>query len=142
MRLIFQTTLREVLSVGLRYLKPLSNRHLPTASPLTLIRCAKVSNISDGGYLGVHRTVALMVPLLQGPLVNPHATLITLFMNAVDENLTDQDRMADMMDEPMTSRLLKYLPPKTRAVNTSSPEVIKLSFARDIVAHFDRIFDR
>jgi len=36
-----------------------------------------------------------MVPLLQGPLVNRHATLITIFMNAVDENLTGQDRMVD-----------------------------------------------
>lgn len=85
-----------------------------------------------------------MVPLLQGPLVNPHATLITLFMNAVDENLTDQDRMASMMDDATTSRLRKYLPPKAnlRELNTFNPEVIKFSFARDIVANFDRIFDR
>ena len=31
-----------------------------------------------------------MVPLLQGPLINPHATLITLFMNAVDENTANE----------------------------------------------------
>lgn len=86
-----------------------------------------------------------MVPLLQGPLINPHATLITLFMNAVDENITDQDRMADMTPHsPTSKRLLKYLPPKRMLANPSmvNPEIIKFSYARDIVATYDHIFDR
>ncbi|KAK1490750.1 hypothetical protein CCUS01_14345 [Colletotrichum cuscutae] len=56
----------------------------------------EVSNISDAGYLGIYRTLDLMIPLLQSPLVNPHATLITLFMNAVDENATEIERLTDM----------------------------------------------
>lgn len=84
-----------------------------------------------------------MVPLLQGPLINPHATLITLFMNAVDENMTDQDRVADLTPHsPTTKRLLKYLPPKGMPTNPSDPEIIKFSFARDNVATYDHIFDR
>jgi hypothetical protein len=108
-----------------------------------LIRFAQVSNISDTGYLGIHRTLGLMVPFLQGPLANPHATLITLFMNAVDENITDQDRIADMTPHsPTTKRLLKYLPPKRMPINESDPEIIKVSFTRDNVATYDHIFDR
>jgi hypothetical protein len=85
-----------------------------------------------------------MVPLLQGPLINPHATLITLFMNAVDENMTDQDRIAEMAPHsPTTKRLLKYLPLKgVPPTNISDPRVIKISFARDNVATYDHIFDR
>jgi hypothetical protein len=84
-----------------------------------------------------------MVPLLQEPLINPHATLITLFMNAVDENITDQDRIADMnLHSPTTKRLFEYLPPKGRPNNPSDPEIIKFSFAQDNVATYDHIFDR
>jgi hypothetical protein len=84
-----------------------------------------------------------MIPLLQGPLVNPHATLITLFMNAVDENITDQDRLSDMTrNSPTTKRLLKYLRPKGVPTNSYDPEIIKMSYARDNVATYDHIFDR
>ncbi|KAL2022832.1 hypothetical protein VTK56DRAFT_4363 [Thermocarpiscus australiensis] len=103
----------------------------------------EVSNISDGCYLGIHRTIAVMVPLLQDPLANPHATLITLFMNAVDENMTDEDRIADMAPHsPTTRRLLKYLPLKGMPTNEFDPELIKFGFARDIVATHDHVFDR
>lgn len=104
---------------------------------------AKVSNISDCGYLGIHRTLAFAVPLLQEPAVNPHATLITLFMNAVTENTTPADQLTDMgPNSPATKRLLKYLPPKGRPSGKNDPDIIKFNFARDIVAEHDRIFDR
>lgn len=89
-----------------------------------------------------------MVPLLQGPLINPYATLITLFMNAVDENITDEDRMANMTPHsPTTKRLLKYLPrkglhPNGMHPNLYSPEAVKFSFAWNSVATFDHIFDQ
>ena len=85
-----------------------------------------------------------MVPLLQEPLINPHATLITLLMNVVDENITDQDRMADAAQHsPTSKRLLKYLPLKGLApTNLYDPRIVKLSFARDLVATYDHIFDR
>ncbi|KAL5347467.1 hypothetical protein ACLOAV_007779 [Pseudogymnoascus australis] len=105
----------------------------------------EVSNISDGGYLGIHRILFSMIPLLQGPLVNPNATLITLFMNAVDENMSTGDQIANMSPHsPETKRLLKYLPPSNKGMtrNPSSPEIIKFLFARDIVATYDHIFSR
>jgi hypothetical protein len=84
-----------------------------------------------------------MMPLLQGPLINPNATLITLFINAVDENITDQDRIADITQHsPTTKRLLKYLPPEGGPTNPFDPKIIKFSYARDSVATYDHIFDR
>ncbi|RLL98932.1 hypothetical protein CFD26_107683 [Aspergillus turcosus] len=103
----------------------------------------EVSNISDAAWLGIHHTLSLMVPLLQTPLENPHATLITLFMNAVDETLTDEDKIQGMTaHSPITKRLLKYLPPQGRPTSPYAPELIKLNLGRDLVRTYDHIFDR
>jgi hypothetical protein len=84
-----------------------------------------------------------MVPLLQTPLENPHATLITLFMNAVDETLTDQDRLHDLTaHSPTTKSLLKYLPPKGRPTSIYDPELVKFDLGRDLITTYDHIFDR
>ncbi|KAJ5798007.1 uncharacterized protein N7503_007303 [Penicillium pulvis] len=102
-----------------------------------------VSNISDAGWLGIPHTLDYMVPLLQTPLQNPHATLITLFMNAVDEALTDQDKIRDMTpNSTSTKRLLKYLPPKGRPTSRYDPGLIRFNLARDYVITYDHIFDR
>lgn len=45
----------------------------------------QTSNIADVTYLGPHHTVCLLSPLLEPPSRNPHATLVTLFMNAAPE---------------------------------------------------------
>lgn len=83
-----------------------------------------------------------MVPLLQPPLINPHATLITLFMNAVNKNITDRDQIADMTPQsPTTKRLLKYLPPK-RPAGANDPEIIKFLYARNIIATYDHVFNK
>ncbi|KFY35595.1 hypothetical protein V494_05774 [Pseudogymnoascus sp. VKM F-4513 (FW-928)] len=105
----------------------------------------EVSNISDGGYLGIHRTVHLMAPLLQSPLVNPHATLITLFMNAIEEKTTSADQVASMTPHsPETKRVIKYLPPTNNGISMGSYStyIIKVLAARDIVATYDHIFKR
>lgn len=84
-----------------------------------------------------------MVPLLQTPLENPHATLITLFMNAVDETLTDQDKIQGLTaHSPITKCLLKYLPPQGRPTSPYAPELIKFNLGRDLVRTYDHIFDR
>jgi hypothetical protein len=105
----------------------------------------QVSNIADGGYLGIHRTVAILAPQLQGPSTKPHATLITLFMNVVDENISDQDEMADASPLSLTTkRLLKYLPiDRTSPINMDhDPRIIKFVYARSTVANYDYILDR
>ncbi|KAK5701102.1 hypothetical protein LTR17_022899 [Elasticomyces elasticus] len=53
----------------------------------------EVSNIADVGYLGLGRTVGYLGPLLQRPQENPHVTLITLFMNAMGETVSDSEQM-------------------------------------------------
>jgi hypothetical protein len=84
-----------------------------------------------------------MVPLLQGPLINPYATVITLFMNAVGENQTDQDQISRISPRhPATQRLLQYLPRNRRPTGNNDPEVMKFIAARDIVETYDHIFDR
>lgn len=84
-----------------------------------------------------------MIPLLQRPQDNPHATLIVLFMNIVDVNLTDQDTMASIQDGPATKRLVKYLSLTGGSrLGSSDPKIIKMSMARDVVVTYDHIFDR
>ncbi|KAH9225123.1 hypothetical protein K456DRAFT_1776129 [Colletotrichum gloeosporioides 23] len=103
----------------------------------------EVSNISDAGYLGIHRTLDLMIPLLQSPLVNPHATLITLFMNAVDENATEMERLTDMKaDGLVMKRIYKYLSPSGRPLNYYDTTIFKVMAAQDCVPTYDQVFDR
>ncbi|SMR64258.1 unnamed protein product [Zymoseptoria tritici ST99CH_3D1] len=45
----------------------------------------EVSNTSDSAYIGVPRMIEHLAPLLQPRSVNPHATLIMLFMKAIFE---------------------------------------------------------
>ncbi|KAL2833788.1 hypothetical protein BDW59DRAFT_156589 [Aspergillus cavernicola] len=103
----------------------------------------EVSNISDYGWIGIHRTLGFMTPLLQTPLMNPHATLITLFMNAVEEAMTNEDRLKDLTPHSKsTKKLLKYLPPIRRAVSKYDPSLISFNVGRDITTTYDHIFDR
>ncbi|KAL8672315.1 MAG: hypothetical protein Q9224_007585, partial [Gallowayella concinna] len=44
----------------------------------------EVSNIADEAYLGLRKTLATFVPLLKKQSINPHATLLTLFLNACE----------------------------------------------------------
>ncbi|KAH8698962.1 hypothetical protein BGW36DRAFT_396585 [Talaromyces proteolyticus] len=102
-----------------------------------------VSNISDRGWLGIHRTLHLMVPLLQTPLQNPHATLITLFMNAVDETLTDGDKMKELtLHSRATKYLLRYRPPNGTKSSEYDAALIKFTVGRELVTPYDHIFDR
>ena len=84
-----------------------------------------------------------MIPLLQGPLNNRHATLIMLFMNAVEENTTSHDRIADLnRSGPTMERVLKFLPLTQRPTGGFDPYVFKITLARDLVRTYDHIFDR
>lgn len=102
-----------------------------------------VSNISDYGWVGIHRTLAYTIPLLQSTVDNPHATLITLFMNAVDETMTDEDRIRDMTPNSASSRrLLQYLPPSGSLVSEYDPKLVKFNMGRDLVTKYDSVFNR
>ncbi|KAJ4110313.1 hypothetical protein NW768_012073 [Fusarium equiseti] len=84
-----------------------------------------------------------MSPLLRCPSANPHATLITLFMNLVDENLTNQDRMAEAtIKSASTKRLLQFIPPDHSPIGRHDPGIIKFSYARESVTNYDHVFNR
>ncbi|KAL7939876.1 glycosyl hydrolase family 76 domain-containing protein [Trichoderma chlorosporum] len=111
----------------------------------------EVSNLSDNIFDGMHTTAFRMGPLLQAPLINPHATLITLFRNAIRETMTMQDRVMDMYTyRPATQLIREY---NVRMGVTSAtfiarypPEVdhkvIKWAYAQANVAVYDPVFDR
>lgn len=89
-----------------------------------------------------------MVPLLQPPTQNPHATLVTLFMNAVDETMTDEDQVQGMTIQSRdTKTLIKYLAPSkpsTLGATASryNPAIIKFQVGRELIRTYDHIFDR
>lgn len=52
-----------------------------------------------------------MGPLLQTPHENPNATLLMLFMNAVDEEAIQEERNADIENRMLEmKRVIQYIP--------------------------------
>ncbi|KAF5234485.1 hypothetical protein FAUST_7573 [Fusarium austroamericanum] len=99
----------------------------------------EVSNISDSAYLSIHKTVAIMSPLLQPSSVNPHATLITLFMNMVHYNKTMGDKVNESASIPT---LLEFLQLRHLPVNDRDPEFVKIKCALDRVQNYDHILNK
>ncbi|KAF5606011.1 uncharacterized protein FSUBG_6347 [Fusarium subglutinans] len=98
------------------------------------------SNISDWHFLGVHRTVELLAPLLRAPSVNPHATLITLFMNMVLEYSTEVDALEGA--KALSGRIVKYLPPRRVIGRGIEPFTVMGMYAQGRVQKYDDIFER
>lgn len=97
----------------------------------------EVSNICDGGYLGIQKTLEVVGCHLSPNAINPHATLITLFINAVKE--MQKWLGEDGLD---LKGLSKFLPPLSfeSMLNTQSPEMTRYWDARDMVVDVDRYF--
>ncbi|KAH8593889.1 hypothetical protein B0O99DRAFT_546517 [Bisporella sp. PMI_857] len=101
----------------------------------------EVANICDAGYDGIRNTLSLLSPLLQSPLQNPHATLITLFINAVKEVV----KMGHQIDEISDMEFLtKYLPsPRMFPLpGMNDADMLRIWDARDIALDGDKYFDR
>ena len=110
----------------------------------------ETSNIADAGWLGTFKTIACFGKLLKPLSVNPHATLIILYMNAVPETATKAERRADL------DRVFKQLRPlyETRlglqhlrdAVFTSgamnSAPMLFITGLGDLVCAKEKIFER
>lgn len=92
----------------------------------------------------------MMGTLLQTSLTNPHATLITLFRNAIRETMTMQDRVMDMYTYRPETKLIgqyfKHIGVKSGYDPTAGPKVdpkaIMWTYAQANVAAYDPIFDR
>ncbi|KAG4287362.1 hypothetical protein FPRO06_05014 [Fusarium proliferatum] len=106
----------------------------------------EVSSISDKSYVGINMTVAVTAPLLRSPTVNPHATLITRFMDAVQENMTSEDRVGPTpgsdKHEEMVALLDGYFPETALPTTTWDAIIVKFVLATDLVRTFDHIFDK
>ena len=84
-----------------------------------------------------------MAPLLEAPRVNQHATLITLFMNAVEESITEKERYASIKPNSETTRALaQYLPVKAQLSSRYDPQLVISLCAREIIGKYDSPFDR
>lgn len=115
-------------------------RSLISSCPRSDAPIEQVSNIADRGYLGVHRTIYLMIPLLQAPSLNPHATLITLFMNVVEEYSAPLcGQLANLSrDKSVIPRVMKHLSLKGML---TGPDLIKFIYAIGCVTTYDHILD-
>ncbi|KAL7909005.1 hypothetical protein GGI35DRAFT_493828 [Trichoderma velutinum] len=110
----------------------------------------EVSNMSDNLFVGIHHTAFIMGSLLQAPFTNPHATLITLFRNAIRETMTMQDRVMDMYTYRPETKLIReyfsYIGIKSGYDPMAGPKVdpkaIMWTYAQANVAAYDPIFDR
>lgn len=98
-----------------------------------------MSNICDGGYIGITKTLELIGCHLLPRAINPHATLITLFINAVKEA---QKRLGEEKFD--FEALSKFLPPLSFAamINMQSPEMTRYWDARDMVVDVNDNFER
>ncbi|KAG5658031.1 hypothetical protein KAF25_006982, partial [Fusarium avenaceum] len=93
-------------------------------------------------HFGDDNTVLILAPLLREIQVNPHATLITLFMNAVHELMGRGVHLPNpVLANGVTQRLHKYLPVKPPIRGTYDPQIVKLTSARNSVRYFDDYFD-
>ncbi|ETN45854.1 uncharacterized protein HMPREF1541_00035 [Cyphellophora europaea CBS 101466] len=101
----------------------------------------EVPNVSDAGYLGIRATVQALAPLLQPRHQNPHATLITLFLNAVMEVV----KMGDERDSAAgIANLSGYLPfPQLLpAPSSNDPFLLRLWDARSLVLEATKYFEQ
>ncbi|KAI0804923.1 hypothetical protein GGR55DRAFT_690875 [Xylaria sp. FL0064] len=114
----------------------------------------EVSNICDSEYLGIATTLETFGPLLRGRSANPHATLITAFLNSVHEI-----QMEDLKDRPIAAlndvmlnikTAWKYIesdftaPTGTRAEKEERMlnYYIKTTCAGKLVSDMDKYFNR
>ena len=100
----------------------------------------KVSNITDGGYVGTAKVLAIFTNWLQPPAENPHATLIALYMNAVAEIANEE---ADLANPAVTTRLVQYMKSRMKP-NMSRYDADAILFAGSLsmVRDRDAIFKR
>ncbi|KAF2644956.1 hypothetical protein P280DRAFT_504434 [Massarina eburnea CBS 473.64] len=104
----------------------------------------EVSNITDRAYVGTATTLKLLFPLLQTPQQNPHATIITLYLNATFETV----RMGSVEEQDSNiEAIFDYLRlgPEMLPFLLSSPQsavMYKVWDSRSMVLDRDKFFGR
>ncbi|KAI6080278.1 hypothetical protein F4821DRAFT_273945 [Hypoxylon rubiginosum] len=112
-----------------------------------------VGNICDNGYIGIESTLKTFGPLLQPSSINPHATLVTLFLNAVAEMRMMADNLTPFVPSPLTEgprekmrKVLQYMPELGRQVPglyhvNSIKRIAALNLLHDMDQHFNLYMD-
>ena len=77
----------------------------------------------DRGYLGLERTLITLVPWLKPADVNPHATLLALFLNAVGECEERSETIQIAKDR--SSMVHNFLPPRPSMLSPHNPAFTK-----------------
>lgn len=116
-------------------------KELPQYLELGKFSRIEVANICDGCYIGIRNTLALLSPFLQPPRENPHATFITLFVNAVKEAV----KRGNPVDEtPDLDFLTNYLPgPRILPfASEHDANMLRIWDARDLALDVDKFFQR
>lgn len=85
-----------------------------------------------------------MIPLLQSKVTNSHATLITLFMNAVDEthHLDPEGGPRISTHDQAMKRALEYLSAPPTSLTPNSPFFFKVLSSLDGVSNHEKTLDR
>ena len=102
----------------------------------------EVANIADENYIGLDASLSIFGPLLKSPTSNPHATLITLFMNTVHQAAQDIVRDIDIIGTyiPMVTQFLGFRPSQEPDLN--DPAVLRSLTAIDLVRDYKKIWDQ
>ncbi|KAI9689028.1 MAG: hypothetical protein M1822_000765 [Bathelium mastoideum] len=142
MRIRSGTKIRfSVLNEDALRLPELSSETSPDRGTVVRFDRIECANIADERWLGIECTLNTFAPMLKSRTENKHATLITLFINAlvtVEEHLKYADMQKELealktyLGDPFLSR------PMMRNVN--NPEFLRLSAARALVRDNDRLF--
>lgn len=101
-----------------------------------------MSNITDAGpdYVGTETTLRLLCPLLQTPQRNPHATIITQYLNATQQ-IVKSGTAKDQA--PNTEALGAYLPFDPKMIfNTQGAAMYKYFDARNAVLDRNKYFNK
>ncbi|KAK9782094.1 putative MYND-type zinc finger protein samB [Seiridium cardinale] len=99
----------------------------------------ETANMADTDHLGVAYTVCALGSLLKKPEVNPHATLITLFMNAVPEMTTLDDKISEIPAE--IHRVNAYMA-ISQHMSRNDARFIRLFACREMVRDYEKYFER
>lgn len=111
------------------------------AQEQTAANVLQVSNICDGGYIGIRDTVSLFSPLLQGARRNAHATLITLFINATMEVMRAGGAESVKPDIKYLSRFIPS-PSLSSMLSPSSAAMTRIWDARHLALDVEGYFRR
>ncbi|KAI1139367.1 hypothetical protein F5Y05DRAFT_424995 [Hypoxylon sp. FL0543] len=122
-------------------------RSLPDFRDWKLFDRIDASNLPDIGYIGVNETLKTLSPLLQPTTVNSHATLVMLFVNAINEMI-----VKDELDPHRSSRnpantegqmvKVMQLMPKQSLEGSGNKNYLKTLAALPLVENMDGYFNR